>query len=260
MNRPRIIPVLSIDKGKLVKTISFNKPIYIGDPINATKIFNDKEVDELCILDITASKLRNKPDFKLLETIANEAFMPLSYGGGVNSLNDAIKILELGYEKIIFNTIILTNIDLITELIKSIGSQSVVACIDYRRTKKGKYEAYAFSGKKKIKIEIYHLINHLQNIGVGEIILHCIDNDGKMEGYDFDFVKYISSQITVPIVALGGCGNIDDFYSVLNKSYASAAAASSLFIFHGKKKGILINFPTEEELIRKGIFNGQQLL
>lgn len=250
--RPRIIPCLTISNKDLVKTTEFKNPRYIGDPINAVKIFNGKGVDELCILDITATKKGTSPDFRLLEEIASEAFVPLSYGGGISSVDDAKRIFRMGYEKVIFNTTFFLRENIIRETIKFAGSQSVVVSIDVKRSKSGVFNCYHTSGSVFSNESVEQAIARAYNLGVGEIIINSIDNDGKMSGYDIELVKTIANSVDIPIVILGGAGKLKDIKTVLDMGI-HAAAASSYFIFYGPLKAILITYPSENELYNIGI-------
>ena len=247
MTNVRIIPVLLLKNGGLVKTVNFSKPKYVGDPINAVRIFNEKEVDELVFLDITATLENRDPNFKMIEEIASECFMPLSYGGGVNNLFQVQKIFSLGIEKIIFNSIIYTNPDLITEVSNIFGNQSVVVSIDVRKTFFGKYEVYSHSGTKKVNESLASIIKKIQSLGVGELIINSIDLDGTLKGYDLDLIKLISSSLNIPVVALGGASSLTDFKFAIQCG-ASAVAAGSFFIFHGKHKAVLISYPNLGEI------------
>jgi len=252
--RHRIIPCLLLENKGLVKTIKFSKPRYIGDPINTVKIFNGKFVDELCILDIKASVENREPDFDLLKEIASEAFMPLSYGGGINSLEQIKKLLFIGYEKVIINSAFVRNPDLVKEAIEFAGSQSVVISLDYKKDFKGKKYCYILSGKKKVKFSPFLLARKAQEMGVGEIILNSIDKDGTMEGYDYDQVKEITDNLSIPLIACGGAGTLKDMKKVIKESGAHAAAAGSYFIYYGKQKAVLITYPKEEALSELGIY------
>jgi len=250
--RPRIIPILLIDDGNLVKTVQFKSPRYIGDPINAVKIFNEKEVDELSIIDRSAYK--RGINFQMLSDIANEAFMPLSYGGGINSIEDAIRVIRIGYEKIILNEVTYSNLNLIKELSNKLGSQSVVVSIDYKRNYFKKMSCYYRQGKINAKVAPFeHVINCIR-YGAGEIFITSIDHEGKMNGYDLDLIKKLSDSSEIPIILNGGAGKIIDFKSALDFG-ASAVAASSRFIYFGPRNGILINFPSHQELLKERIYN-----
>lgn len=252
--RPRIIPCLTmIDRG-LVKTTKFNNPRYIGDPINTVKIFNGKCVDELCILDIRASIENKVPDFDYLKDIASEAFMPLSYGGGITDINQIEKLFYIGYEKVIINTALITNPSLIKEAVQFAGSQSVVASIDVKNELFGKKSCFINDGTKKIKESPVELAKRVEELGVGEIVLTSMSQDGVMQGYDIDLVKQVSSAVNIPVIASGGAKDIYDFKKVIEDGGAHAAAASSMFVYYGKQKAVLITVPREEALVEIGIY------
>jgi len=252
--RPRVIPVLTIMNDGLIKTTKFNKPIYLGDPINAVKIFNEKVVDELVILDISKDRHLRGPNFQLLQEIADEAFMPLAYGGGIRSIEDGLQILKIGFEKLVFNSMIEENPRVIEDLIGMVGGQSIVLSLDYR-TKFGGSHLYKNSGKIKSRFSISEIIKSYENIGVGEIIIHSIDRDGTRSGYDVSLLTRISKETTLPVIALGGCNGLSDIKNLMNQSSVSAFAAGHLFVFYGRRNGVLINFPTESDFYKEGIYN-----
>ena len=251
MIRKRIIPTLLLKKDLLVKTINFKNDIYIGDPLNTIKIFNDLEVDELIILDISVDyKKKIEINYDYLRLIASECFMPLSYGGGISNIVDAERIFRLGFEKIIINSHGLLNKNLINELVKKFGSQAIIISIDVKKTIFGKYKIYIHGGQKKINIQLFDWIKEIENIGVGEVFITNIDKEGTWSGYDFELIKQISDILSVPIIAHGGCGSIDDIKKVFDYSNASAAAVGSMFVFQKKEMGVLINFLTTNEVER----------
>ncbi len=252
MIRPRLIPILLIDNGNLIKTVQFKKYVYLGDPINAVKIFNEKKVDELCVMDRSAYK--NGINFKLLKELAEEAFMPMSYGGGIKTLEDAIKVISIGFEKIIINQQAYLSDELISDISNEIGRQSVVVSIDYKKTLLNKRVCYYQQAKIKTKIDpMEHAIKAVKS-GAGEIIITSIDMEGTMQGFDYDFIISLSSRVKVPIIAHGGAGNLAHVCKVIHDCGASAAAIGSLFVFFGKKKGILINYPDIETLVSEGVY------
>lgn len=256
--RPRIIPVLLIDDRDLVKTKRFADPVYLGDPVNAVKIFNIKNVDEMAILDISASKFDKEPDYELLEDIASQAFMPLSYGGGITSADQALRLLSIGYEKVILNTALYENPQLIQDISSRVGSQSVVISID--ASKQGNsYKCVICDGSKMIDINPVELAKKAESLGAGEILINSVDQDGMMQGYDKYLIKKITSAVSIPVVACGGAGSLDDFKWVLDECNAHAVAAGSFFVFYGKLKAVLITFPYEEDLISAGIYSADQL-
>lgn len=249
----RVIPVLLLSEGGLVKTEKFKKPTYVGDPINAIRIFNDKEVDELVFLDIDASKENRGPDFKLLKQIASECFMPLGYGGGITSLDEVKRIFSIGIEKVILNSIVFDKPQLVEETASEAGNQSVVVSIDYKKALFGKTKVYSHSKRKTPNQSVVQFAKEMEERGAGEIILNCVDQDGIMNGYDIDMLAAISEELTVPVVACGGAGNINHLSEAVKKGKASAVAAGSMFVFHGPHKAVLINYPSQEKL--STIFN-----
>jgi cyclase len=250
MRRIRIIPILLLKGNGLYKTVKFKKPNYIGDPINAVKIFNDKEVDELLILDVTASKENKEPRYDYLKDICSEAFMPLGYGGGVNSFEIASKLFNLGFEKIIINsTLYNNNFKLIGEVAATYGAQSVVVSIDYMKSMFSGNKPYYFSGSKSNSIKMEDLAKKCEESGAGEIILHSIDNDGTFNGLDLDSIKLVSKNVTIPLVACGGLNSLSNAFDAIN-SGASAIAAGSFFVYkNNNTQSILINYPSQKELV-----------
>jgi len=238
----------------LVKTVKFAYPNYLGDPVNAVKIFNEKEVDELCVLDIEASKEEKKPDFEFLERIASEAFMPLSYGGGISCLEDIKKIFHIGFEKVVLNTIFVEKPELVQEAAAYAGSQSIVVSIDVKKNLFKGYTAFIKGGTVKTEKEPYILAKMAESIGAGEILVNSIDRDGTMKGYDLELIKEITKCVGIPVIACGGAGGIDDLKAALTEGGAHAVAAGSMFVYYGRKKAVLINTPSEKELFDKGIF------
>ncbi len=254
-NRPRIIPCLLIQDQGLVKTVKFSSPNYLGDVINAVRIFNEKEADELCILDIRASREKREPDFPLLQDISSEAFMPMSYGGGICSLEHAKRIFFIGYEKVILNTSFVNNPELVGEIAGYAGSQSVVVSIDAKKKITGGYNCYINGGRLKTDRAPQELAMLAERMGAGEILLNSMDRDGTMKGYDLDLVKSVTERVHIPVTACGGASGIEDLKRVLKEGQAHAAAAGSLFVYYGKKKAVLINMPHEQELIAGGIYD-----
>ena len=246
MLQTRIIPVLLLKNGGLYKGIGFKNHTYVGDPINTIKLFNDKEVDELVILDIEASKENKSIDFEILEEIVSEAFMPVAYGGGIKSIDDAKRVFSLGIEKIVLNTSAVLNNYLIKELVDIYGSQSILFSLDYKKSMFG-YNTYIKSGSEKIGSDIKELAMKMQDLGIGEIILNSIDNDGKMNGYDLKVLSEISNILTIPVIVAGGAKTIDDF-KLAKSSGASACAASSMFVYHGPHRAVLISYPNYSKL------------
>jgi imidazole glycerol-phosphate synthase subunit HisF len=244
----RVIPCLLINNQGLVKTIKFKNERYIGDPINAVKLFNDKEVDEIILLDIGVTSKNQEPNYALIEEIASECFIPLCYGGGVKSISQMHKIYALGVEKISLSSKAINDMNFIKEAVNIFGSQSVVVTLDYKKTFFGKKTIYICNGKTKTKFTLEEYVNILNEVGVGEIVLNSIDNDGTMLGYDKELIKTVSKRTKIPIVALGGAGNLNDMIEIIKEANITAAAAGSLFVYHGKLKGILINYPKFDDI------------
>jgi cyclase len=248
MLKVRVMPCLLLDDGKLFKTINFEKPNYIGDPINAVKIFNDKEVDELIVVDISVTKENRKPDFKRITEIASECFMPLAYGGGIKSIADMKRIFALGAEKVVICSAAVENPDLISEAARIFGSQSVVISIDVRKNKDGFYEVFTQSGRKATGFDPVNWAKAVESVGAGEIFLNSIDRDGVMKGYDIPLIRKVTSAVNIPVIACGGASQVKDFAKAV-KAGASAVAAGSMFVyFRNHLDGVLINFPDKAEL------------
>ena len=251
--RPRIIPVLLIDDRDLIKTVNFKNPTYLGDPVNAVKIFNRKGIDELSILDISSTKRGVEPDFELLQDIASEAFMPLSYGGGIKTIEQVKKLLAIGYEKVVINTELVMNPTLIKEAVQLAGSQSVVASIDAKIIN-GDYRCVIGERRENIDITPVELAKKAEQLGVGEIFLNSIDRDGMMQGYDLQLVRSVSEAVSIPVTACGGAGNIAELKKALQEGHAHAAAGGSMFVYYGRLKAVLITAPSEIELVKAGIY------
>lgn len=247
MLRTRIIPILLLNDGGLVKTVKFSKDKYIGDPINAVKIFNKKEVDELILLDISATRNGTIPSFLEIKEIVSEAFMPIGYGGGISKMEHIEQLFNIGVEKVILNSAIFTDRDLIEDVIKIYGSQSIVASLDVKKDIWGNYRVYSNSGKKKQNLSLDSCIELIQEIGFGELIINNIDKDGTMLGYDIELIDKVSSMLNIPVVAVGGAGVISDFVKAI-KAGASAVAAGSMFVFQGVHKAVLISYITTDQL------------
>lgn len=252
--RPRLIPCLLLKEQGLVKTTKFSNPRYLGDPINAVKIFNGKGVDELCILDITATSENRSPDFDYLKDVASEAFMPLSYGGGITNMEQIKKLFFIGYEKVIINTAFAQNPQFIREAADFAGSQSVVVSIDVKIELFGKRNCYINDGKTKISMDPVTLAKTAEELGAGEILLNSINRDGMMQGYDIKLVKDVVGAVSIPVIACGGAKDIYDFKKVLHEGGAHAAAAGSLFVYYGEQKAVLITAPEEKDLIEIGVY------
>jgi cyclase len=250
MIRPRVIPALLLQGQGLVKTVKFRDPVYLGDPINIVRIFNDKEVDELILLDIKATNENRSPAFDRLGNITSECFMPLGYGGGIRSLEDIKKLLSVGIEKVILNTSAVENPALVRAAADYAGSQAVVISIDVKKTFLGKYEVFTRSGKKGTGLDPVKHVVEMEKQGAGEIFVNSIDRDGTMRGYDLDLIRCISEAVSIPVVACGGAGGLQDLADAIKIGGASAAAAGSLFVFQGPLRGVLISYPSQSDLKR----------
>jgi cyclase len=247
MPRARVIPVLLIKNAGLVKTIRFKNEKYVGDPINAVKILNEKEVDEIIILDITASVEKRRPNIKMISDIASECFMPVCYGGGITHIDEIKEIFYTGVEKVSINTNAVYNPGLILEAARLFGSQSIVVSIDVKKNLFGEYRVFTHRGKNNTHLGVVESAVNAQNSGAGEIFLTSIDRDGTYKGYDTELIKKVSEAVSIPVIACAGAGNIADFTDAI-RCGASAVAAGSLFVFYGKNRAVLINFPSQEEL------------
>ncbi len=249
MLKTRVIPCLLLKGRGLVKTVKFKDPKYVGDPLNAVKIFNDKEVDELIFLDIDATVTKREPQFDLISQIASECFMPFAYGGGVSSIEDIKKIIEIGVEKVVLNSSVFNCPHLVKEASDFFGSQSVVVSIDVRKNILGKYKVYKNSGRVNTNLNPVDHAIELEKMGAGELFLNSIDRDGTMSGYDVKIIKEITSVLDIPLIACGGAGKLRDFADAVHKGGASAVSAGSMFVFQGKHRAVLINYPTQAELM-----------
>ena len=250
--RPRVIPVLLLQNGGLVKTYKFKQPKYVGDPINAVKIFNEKEVDELLLLDINCSVNQTEPDYKLILEIVSEAFMPIGYGGGIKTVDQAKRIFDLGIEKIILNSSLQSNLELVYQISSIYGSSSVVANIDYKKNIFGKHKVYFKSGTVKSDYNPIDWALKLQEAGAGEIILNNIDKEGTYSGYDEELLSIISKKIKVPVVVSGGASSMDDFKKAIELG-ASGMAAGSMFIYKRPHNAVLISYPSSIDF--KNLYN-----
>lgn len=250
MLRPRIIPSLLLHDKGLVKTVNFKSPKYVGDPINAVRIFNEKEVDELAFFDIDASVLNQEPDYSLIEKLANQSRMPLCYGGGVKTVEQAQRIFSLGIEKIALSSAIIDNPQLVAQIAERVGSQSVIVVLDVKKKLLGGYEIYTHNGKKATGINPVKFAKEIELLGAGEIIINSIDQDGVMKGYDMNLIDKIAESISIPLTVLGGGGSLADIEKVIDKHGIIGVAAGSLFVFKGPYKAVLINYPSQDEKIR----------
>ena len=248
MFRPRVIPVLLLQNNVLVKSIKFKKFKYIGDPINAVKVFNDLKADELAFLDINATQENRTISLDLVENVGEEANMPFSVGGGISTIDEIKSIINKGAEKVILNTSAITKPEFIKEAAEYFGSSTITVCIDVKKKFLGKEVVWSHGGKKPTNLSPVEYAKIAESQGAGEIIIQSIDKDGMMDGYNIELIKELSNSVTIPVVALGGAGKIQDLIDGYKKGYASALAAGSMFVFQGPKKGVLINYLEKEVL------------
>jgi imidazole glycerol-phosphate synthase subunit HisF len=244
----RVIPCLLLRNGSLVKTVKFKDPGYIGDPINAIRIYNEKEVDELIFLDITATIEKRQPPFKVLSEIASECFMPVTYGGGVRDLETIRQILNLGIEKVAINSYAVENPDFVRVAADKFGNSTVVVSMDVRRKMFGRYELMIHGGRKGTSLDPVEFSATMEKMGAGEILLTAIDRDGTQEGYDLELIKSVTSAVGVPVIVCGGAGKIEDFRLAVKEGGASACAAGSMVVYFGRNRAVLITFPAREKL------------
>lgn len=247
MLRPRIIPCLLVQNKGLVKTVRFSSPKYVGDPINAVKIFNEKGADELMVLDIDATAKGYEPDYRMIENFACESRMPLCYGGGVKTVAQVKTIIGLGVEKVAISSAAIYNPRLVADVADAVGSQSTVVVLDVRRQKSGSYEIFTHNGRKGTGLALKQIGQELSRNGVGEIVVNSIDQDGMMNGYDLDMVGEICDLIEVPLTVVGGAGSLDHIADLVKRCGVVGAAAGSLFVFKGVYKAVLINYPNVSE-------------
>jgi cyclase len=244
---PRVLPCLLLRNLGLVKTVKFGKSRYIGDPMNAVRIFNAKEADELIFLDIDATKEHRMISLPFVEKIADEAFMPFAIGGGIKSIKEIREVFAVGAEKVVINSSAVLNPTLVQEAADTFGSQSIVVSIDAKRKFFGKYEACICGGTKGSGMDPVTLAKLMEDKGAGEIMINSIDRDGTMEGFDMHLLSAIADAVRVPVIASGGAGSIQDLALGVVQGGVSAVAAGSLFVYHGKRRAVLINYPTKEE-------------
>ena len=248
MLKTRVMPCLLLRNAALVKTIQFKDPGYIGDPINAIRIYNEKEVDELIFLDIGATTEGKKPPFKIIENIASECFMPVAYGGGVRDIADVKQIFSLGIEKISLNSYVVENPQFVRQVADTFGAQSVVVSIDVKKKLFGRYEVRTHGGRKSTGLDPVSFAVEMEKMGAGEILLTSIDRDGTMQGYDIDLIRQVTSAVGIPVIASGGAGKVEDFGKAVKEGGASAVAAGSMVVYYGRNRAVLINFPSRQEL------------
>lgn len=248
MLRPRIIPCLLIKNGGLVKTVNFGNPKYVGDPINAVRIFNEKEVDELFVLDIDASVQQREPNYKLIANLASECRMPLCYGGGISAVEQVEQVISLGVEKVAMSSAVVASPALISKAASRVGNQSIVVVIDVKKYKSPEeYGILTHNGTIKSHLNLVEFIKSVENQGAGEIVVNSIDQDGVMKGYDMDLMEFVRDATSLPLTALGGAGSLGDIEKLIQRFGIVGAAAGSLFVFKGKYKAVLINYPNKTE-------------
>ena len=252
----RVMPCLLLRNNRLVKTVQFNNPDYIGDPVNAIKIYNEKEVDELIFLDISATTEQRSPPFKMISEISNECFMPVTYGGGIRTLEDMKKIFSLGIEKISINNYSVEKPEFIKMAAEQFGSQSIVVSVDVKKNLFGNYKVWTHSATKNTNLDPVNHAKIMEDLGAGEILLTSVDREGTMKGYDLDLIKLITENISIPLIACGGAGSVQHFADAV-KAGASAVASGSMVVYQGKNRGVLINFPLQEEI--KRIFDSNNI-
>jgi cyclase len=248
MFRPRIIPCLLLRGSGLVKTRKFKDPVYVGDPVNAIRIFSEKEVDEIVVLDIDASREGREPNYELIAEMAGEAFMPMAYGGGIRNIDQVRRLIRSGIEKIVINTAAVESTDIIRAAADIYGSQAIVGAVDVKKTLIGGYRIVTKSATKEVKIILEEHIQRLVGAGVGEIFLNSVDKDGTMSGYDLQLIRSVTHKINVPVVACGGAGKMEHLSQAVHEGGAAAVAAGSMFVFYGKHRAVLINYPEKVDL------------
>jgi cyclase len=248
MRIKRIIPCLLLRNNGLVKTVKFKESTYIGDPINTVRIFNEKEVDELIFLDIDATKAKKEPPYDIIQHIASECFMPFAYGGGINSLHQIETIMKSGAEKIIINSNAFLQKTFVSEAVKQFGSSTIVVSIDVKKDFFKRNVVYIKGGTQSTGKNPIEYVKEVEQAGAGEILINTIDRDGTMEGFDIELIRNVSQSVKIPIIACGGAGKLSDFGDAVRLGGASAAAAGSFFVFHGKRRAVLITYPSYSEI------------
>jgi cyclase len=248
MLKTRVIPVLLLKNNGLVKSVKFKHHKYVGDPINAVKIYNEKEVDELLIIDIDASREGRGPNFELITDIGREAFMPFGYGGGIRHLDDIKKLMQLGVEKVSINSFALLQPDFLTKAAALCGSQSIVAAIDVKKDLFGNHKVYDYLQGKTLKLSPWDYAQTVEALGAGEILLSSVDRDGTYTGFDLDLIKKVATAVRIPVIALGGAAEVNDLARAIKEGKAAAVAAGSLFVFYGPHHAVLINYPEKKVL------------
>lgn len=248
MLRPRLIPCLLIHNGGLVKTVKFADAKYVGDPINAVRIFNEKEVDELIVLDVDATVRGAEPDYRMISHLASECRMPFCYGGGVRTVSQLERIISLGVEKVAVSSSAVENPSLVAEAASRVGSQSIVVVIDVKKTGMlRRHEVVTHNGTRRTGLNPVQFARRMSELGAGEIVINSVDQDGEMKGYDLDLIESVRQAVNLPLTALGGAGSLDDVKVLISRYGIVGAAAGSLFVFKGKYRAVLINYPNSAE-------------
>jgi len=248
---PRVIPCLLLHQGGLIKTVRFKNPRYIGDPINTVRIFNEKEVDELIILDIDATSENREPNYSVIEDIVSEAFMPVCYGGGVTSIEQMRRLFWAGVEKVSISAAAIENPMLVKEASAQFGSQSIVVTLDITKTLlKRQYQVVTHNATRKTGLDPINTAMLMEKRGAGELVINNVDRDGAMSGYDIDYLRKITDSVNIPVIALGGAGTLEHLKEVVMNGGASAAAAGSMFVYHGKHRAVLTNYPDQKQLLQ----------
>ncbi len=259
MLRPRIIPCLLIKNGGLVKTVHFDKPKYVGDPINAVRIFNEKEVDELIVVDIDATVQNREPDYNMIKNLASECRMPLCYGGGIKTVDQIDRIISLGVEKVALSAAVLKSPDLISRAAERVGSQSIVAVMDVKKAGLlRRYEVFSHNGTKSSGLDPVEFAQQMEKLGAGEVVVNSIDHDGAMKGYDMNLITRVRESISLPMTVLGGAGSLKDIEELIRHMGIIGAAAGSLFVFKGVYRAVLINYPARVE--KDALFNSAGMM
>jgi cyclase len=244
----RVIPCLQVDKGRLVKTTVYRNPSYVGDLINSLRIFNEKEIDEIAVVDISATRERRDPDFDMISEMASECFMPLAYGGGITTTDEIERIIQLGVEKVILNTAALENYRLIRAAADAVGSQSVVVSIDVKKRWLGGYGVFTRSGTKRLADDLLRIVDAVTEAGAGELLLNAIDKDGTLAGYDHSLIQTVTARTSLPVIAAGGASGPADLARAVQQSGASAVAAGALFVYRGPHRAVLLSYPSAREI------------
>jgi cyclase len=248
MKRARVIPILLLQNRGLHKSVRFSQGKYIGDPLNAVRIFNDKQCDELILLDTGASKTGSPIDFRLIGEIASECFMPLAYGGGVTTLSDIEKLLKLGIEKVSLNSVLFSQPAFLREAVTHFGSSTIVVSVDVKKNLFGQYKVFSHAGLQDSKYDLDSMLNWFNDENPGEVVVNSVDLDGTMKGYDLTLARKVSTKLSMPVVLAGGCKNFEDIRQILTETPVSAAAAGSFFVFQGPHRGVLISYPSPDQI------------